>query len=250
MYLREVHAERSIPALRQLIRDQPFGILTTAIASEAFPLIQATHVPFILDIEDETSETELGTLRGHIARANPQAKAMIASLAGSETNVLEQEVLVLFNATTHHYVPPRFNTESKPLDGKVVGTWNYGAAQVYGKARIFFDSRAEETGAFLQSQLVALSDHCEKSIMGYTGKGGKPEAWQMSEAPERYIELLKKAIIGIEIKIDRLEGKFKMGQELSEGDRQGVVEGFKELGTDVGNSMAEIVASRAPPAKS
>ncbi len=98
MYLREAHAESSLPALRQLIRDHPLGVFTTAVASPNFPLIQCTHIPFVLDVGDDSSETELGRLRGHMARQNPQAKAMIESLtSGSDVgNVLEQEVMVLF----------------------------------------------------------------------------------------------------------------------------------------------------------
>ena len=81
--------------------------------------------------------------------------------------------------------------------------------------------------------------------MGYTGKGGAPEAWTVSEAPERYVELLKKNIIGIHITIDRLQGKFKMSQEMRLGDRDGIVQGFKDLGTDIGTEMSDMVQQRS-----
>ncbi|KAK5996242.1 hypothetical protein PT974_04674 [Cladobotryum mycophilum] len=247
MYLRDVHAETTIATLRQLIRDNPLGILTTAIRSERHPLIQSSHIPFILDVANESDETELGVLRGHVARQNPQSKAMIESVqssASSSDYVLEEEVLVLFNSPVHHYVTPKFYTETKPSNGKVVPTWNYAAAQVYGKAKIYFDSKSEETVAFLSKQVDDLSRHSETSIMGYTGSGSKPTPWNVSDAPDKYVQLLQKAIIGIEIKIDRFEGKFKMSQEMSQGDREGVINGFGGMGSEIGSQMAEIVRER------
>ncbi|XP_014561402.1 hypothetical protein COCVIDRAFT_86714 [Bipolaris victoriae FI3] len=247
MYLRAVHAETSITTLRKLIRNNPLGVLTTAIPSEHHPFILSSHVPWILDVQDEDNETELGTLRGHLARANPQSKTMINNLeAESKPNgsFLEKEVLVLFTAAAHHYVTPKFYTETKPDTGKVVPTWNYAAAQVYGKAKIFFDSKAPETGAFLTKQIHDLSEHAEASIMGFDGKEGRQDAWKVRDAPESYIGLLQKAIIGIEIKIDRLEGKFKMSQESTKGDREGVVKGFLALESEVGSEMASLVKAR------
>jgi transcriptional regulator len=247
MYLRAVHAETSIATLRQLIRSNPLGVLTTAIPSKRYPFILSSHIPWILDVEDESSETELGTLRGHLARANPQSKTMMDHLEAAlkpSGSFLEEEVLVLFTATTHHYITPKFYTETKPDTGKVVPTWNYAAAQAYGKARIYFDSKAPETGAFLSQQIHDLSQHAEASVMGYDGKEGRQEAWKVADAPEKYIELLQKAIIGIEIKLERLEGKFKMSQESSYGDREGVIKGFEALGSDVAGKMARIVKER------
>ena len=249
MYLRKDHAESSIPALRQLIRDQPLGVFTTAISSPNFPLIQCSHIPFVLDVEDESSETELGRLRAHMARQNPHTKAMIESLTSEISNpsggkVLEQEVMILFTYPIDHYVTPKFYVETKPSTGKVVPTWNYAAAQVYGRATLYFDTKDPETDAFLTKQIHDLSQLGEVNMMGYSGENGRPKPWNVTEAPERYVEVMKKAIIGMEITIDRLEGKFKMSQELSEGDRQGVVKGFAELGTDLGKAMSQIVQER------
>jgi transcriptional regulator len=250
MYIRTTHAEGSIRVLRQLIRENPLGILTTGIASAKYPFLQSSHIPFVLDVEDETSETELGTLRGHMARANPQSKAMMDILSApdrpptAEASVLEQEVLVLFTSPTHHYVTPKFYTKTKPETGKVVPTWNYAAAQAYGRARIYFDTKSPETSEYLSRQVDALTRQCEGSIMGYTGKDGQPGPWAVSDAPERYVELLKKAIIGIEITIDRLEGKFKMSQEGDAGDIEGVARGFEAMETDVAQDMAKVVRER------
>jgi transcriptional regulator len=248
MYLRSHHVETSLPILRQLIRSHPLGIFTTAIPSTQHPLIQSSHIPWLLDLDDETSSTELGKLRGHMARANPQCKAIIDSLSaapsGANGDVLEQEVLVLFNSPVQHYVTPKFYVETKPATGKVVPTWNYAAVQVYGKARIFWDAKRDNTGAFLQKQVEDLSKYAETSIMGYTGQDGSKKAWEVADAPDSYVGLLKKAIIGIEIEISRMEGKFKMTQEMGNGDRQGVIEGFQNLGTEVGKEVADMVKWR------
>lgn len=246
MYLRAVHADATIRELRQLIHDNPLGILTTAIPSASFPLLQSTHIPFIHDIQDPSSETELGVLRGHLARANPHSKAMMESLARRPgVHVLEQEVMVLFQHPVNHYVTPKFYTETKPATGKVVPTWNYAAAQIYGRARIYCDAKSAATDEFLAKQIGDLSRFAERDIMGYTGaEAGRPGPWEVGDAPGSYIELLRKSIIGIEITVDRLEGKFKMSQELKDGDREGVVKGFEALGSFTGGSMAEIVEER------
>ncbi|KAI1253705.1 hypothetical protein MGN70_004097 [Eutypa lata] len=246
MHLRDVHADATIPMLRELIRENPLGILTTAISSSTYPLIQSSHIPFVLDVQDESSETELGVLRCHIARQNPQAKAIIDSLeSGPQGNAgcLEQEVLVLFNSPIHHYVTPKFYTETKPDSGKVVPTWNYAAAQAYGRAKVYYDSKSDESKEFMSKQIHDLSQYAETSIMGYTGVD-KPGPWKVTDAPENYVELLRKNIIGIEISIERLEGKFKMSQELRKGDREGVIKGFGRLQGEIGVQMSGLVKER------
>lgn len=248
MYLRAVHADATIPMLRQLIRSNPLGIFTTSIASKIYPKILSSHIPFLLDVQDEESDTELGVLRGHLARMNPQCKTMIDEIQSRSTadnaQYLEEEVLVLFNAAAHHYVTPKFYTETKPSTGKVVPTWNYASAQVYGRAKIYFNAKSSETAAFLSKQIEDLSWHAETSIMGNDGADGNQLPWKVSDSPERYIELIQKSIVGIEIEIDRLEGKFKMSQEMGQGDRNGVIEGFRNLGSDVGLEMAQLVKER------
>ncbi|KAK0386115.1 hypothetical protein NLU13_5952 [Sarocladium strictum] len=247
MYIRDGHAEADLAVLRDLIRSNPLGHLTTAIRSPNFPLLQISHVPFVLDDADADGANVHGRLRGHLARQNPHSKAMIETLTEHPTpgNVLEEEVLVIFNAAAHHYITPKFYTETKPATGKVVPTWNYAAAQVYGKAKIYFDTKAEETSAFLGQQVRDLTDHAETNIMNYTGEGGRPSQWKVSDAPEKYVDLLKKAIIGIEISIDRLEGKFKMSQEMPQGDRQGVADGLATLPTDAAQWVSKTVQARS-----
>lgn len=259
MYLRAVHAETNTARLQEFIKQNPLGILTTAIKSASHPFIQSSHIPFVLDVL-EPSETSpvgnedgqpiYGILRGHLARQNPQAKVLIETLVAARSELedetvreLPEEVLVLFNGPHHHYITPQFYVETKPATGKVVPTWNYSAVQAYGKIRVYCDSKAEETSSFLQRQVEDLSRHAETSIMGYTG-GDKPSAWKVSDAPVSYVDILKKNIVGIEIRIHRLEGKFKMNQDKGKGDREGVIQGFNNLNSDVGRNMAKTVKER------
>ncbi|KAE8354853.1 transcriptional regulator PAI 2-type [Aspergillus coremiiformis] len=248
MYLRTIHAETSIKALFELIQNNPLGVLTTAIPSTTQHFIQSSHIPWVLDIiSDDPDVPVKGKLRGHMARQNPQAKAMIESLAAAglpSASPLQQEVQVLFTANPHHYVTPKFYTETKPSTAKVVPTWNYAAAQVYGTAKIYHDSSSVETSEYLSKQIHDVSQLCETSIMGYTGERGTKEAWKVSDAPDRYIDIMKKGIIGIEITIEDIGGKYKMSQESSKGDREGVIEGFESLGTDLGRDMAALVRER------
>ena len=102
----------------------------------------------------------------------------------------------------------------------------------------------EETEEFLSRQLDDLSRQSEERIFWFTGKDGAQKAWDVSEAPESYIGLLKKGIIGIEIDVTSIAGKFKMSQESKEGDREGVIEGFRAMGTEVGEVIARTVEER------
>lgn len=248
MYLRAIHAGSHIPTLRQFVRDHPLGALTTAITSSEYPFLQTSHIPWVIDVTDDSSMTELGTLRGHMARQNPQAKAMVDSAtldmpSGTTGGVqLKDEVLVLFTGPVHHYLPPKFYTDTKPATGKVVPTWNYAAVQAYGKATVYFDSGVAST-EYLSRQISDLSQHAETAVMGHT-VGDKKGPWKVSDAPDRYIAIMQKAIIGIKIDITRLEGKFKMSQEMGEKDRTGVIDGFESLGTEIGTETARMVAER------
>ncbi|KAJ6021818.1 hypothetical protein N7540_007322 [Penicillium herquei] len=244
MFLPSVHAETDTEALLQFIRENPLGILITGLKSSEQDFLQCTHVPWVLDVP-ENSEDSSPRIRAHIAKQNPQVKAMIEAVDQKPPNVLElsEDVLVLFNGQHDHYVTPKFYVETKPDSGKVVPTWNYAAVQVYGKLSLCYDSKTPEAGTFIAQQIHDLSSHTEQSIMGYTG-GDRPEAWTVDEAPERYVDLLKRNIVGIEIQVKKIQGKFKMSQEMRPGDREGVVKGFQSMGTETGTAISEVVKGR------
>lgn len=233
MYIRPVHAELDVGVLQDFVRTYPLGQLTTAIKSDLASTIQVTHIPFVLD---EGADGSPGVLRAHMARANQQAKVLREAAAATPDGVLSDEVYVLFNAPVHHYVTPKFYSQTKPDTGKVVPTWNYAAVQVYGKLRVFAENDAD-AGAFLGQQISDLTDMME-------GKADHDKKWKVTDAPEKYTDLLKKAIIGLEIKVDRIEGRFKLSQEMGDGDWSGVVKGFNDLGTPQGIEMSKMVEAR------
>ena len=246
MYLRSVHAELDIPSLQKFIRENPLGVLITSLTSPNFSTLQCSHIPWIIDASSD--ESKPGILRGHMARANPHAKAIVEAVKEHHPSngPLEQEVLILFNGPAHAYVTPKFYTETKPDTGKVVPTWNYSAVQVYGKAKIYYDTKDEggaETSGFLQKQINDLTDHSEADILSSMG-GNTDVKWEVDDAPAPYVDILKKAILGLEIEITRLEGKYKMSQEMSEGDREGVAKGFESLGTENGLRISKTVEER------
>ncbi|CAI7624532.1 unnamed protein product [Penicillium crustosum] len=238
------HEEKDKEVLLHFIRQNPLGILITGMNSSQQDFLQCTHAPFVVDFPEETGKTD-PYLRAHIAKQNPQVKTMMEAVDDKPPNVLEldDDVLVLFNGKHDHYVTPKYYVETKPDTGKVVPTWNYSAVQAYGKMSLYYDSKTPETGEFLAKQLHDLSQHTEKSIMGYTG-GEKPEPWEVSEAPQSYTDLLKKNIVGIEIRITKLQGKFKMSQEMRPGDREGVIQGFAKLGGDTATAISNLVKER------
>ncbi|KAK9234196.1 putative FMN-binding domain-containing protein [Lipomyces kononenkoae] len=204
MFLPDVHVETDTAEVLQLIRENPLGILITNIKSSQQDSLQCTHVPFVLDLPDESGESApQGTLRD-----------------------------------------PKFYVETKPDTAKVVPTWNYAATQIYGKLSLYYDSKTSETGAFLAKQLHDLSENSERSIMGYTG-GDSPEPWKVADAPERYIDIMQRNIVGIEIRINKIEGKFKMSQEKRGGDLEGVIKGFANLGSETGDAISALVKERA-----
>ncbi|PHH82098.1 hypothetical protein CDD82_6984 [Ophiocordyceps australis] len=242
MFLPSVHVEEDPALLHQLIRDNPLGIITTALPSNHHPFILSSHIPWVLDVDPH--EPHLARLRGHLARQNPQSQVLMQAAAHSGATI-HQELLVLFTAAPQHYVTPHFYVETKPLTGKVVPTWNYAAVEAYGKATVYFDSHSDQTSRFLNRQMHDLSQHAETYIMGYTGRGDRPDPWKVTDAPERYIEVMKKSVIGIEIVIHRLQGKFKMSQEKGKADSAGIVHGFLALDSDMGRAMASLVKERS-----
>lgn len=239
MYIRDTHAERDESVLRDFIRGNPFGAMTTSIPHPSIDALQSTHVIWVLD------EMPNGTvLRGHMARANPQAKAMMDALKarGEGNGVLTDDVLILFTSNTHSYVSPRWMTTTKADTGKVTPTWQFAAAQVYGRARIIHslaDGEADETDEWLEQLVTDLTVQEEEKSLG-----PDDEAWTIDEAPAKYKAALRKGIIGLEVQVTKLEGRFKVGQDEVDGDWAAIVEGFKGEGTKLGHDMAKLMLER------
>ncbi|KAG4034186.1 hypothetical protein MFRU_003g01590 [Monilinia fructicola] len=248
MHLPNSDVERRPEVLHDFIRQNPLGIFTTAIKSDSHPFLQSSHIPWIIDTDFDGNEQGLGRLRGHIARQNPQAKAIVESCTSNVKSpagvFLEHDVLILFNGPVNHYVTPKFYKQTRLNTGKVAPTWNYEAVELYGKAKVYYDTRSADSALFLTKQLADLSEHMETSTMGF-GKTPGTQPWKVADAPDQYIELLKKNIIGIEVEITSMSGRFKWSQEKPVGDRAGVIEGFKNLGTPNSTLLSEKVEKQA-----
>jgi transcriptional regulator len=202
MYRPSHHAENDPEVLRAAIREIAFG--TLVITADGTP--QADHVPFHL--------TDDGTrLVTHLARANPQAARIAAGVPA----------LVTFVAADAYVSPGWYATKAQT--GKVVPIWNYVAVHARGTARTFDDP------ARLLALVSALTDAHE---------AGRPVPWRVSDAPDGFVDGLLRAIVGVEIAIDTLEGKWKMSQNRPAADRLGVIAGLA-AGDAMARRAAEIM---------
>jgi len=189
-----------------LIRAHPFGALVT-VGPEG---LVANHFPFVVDAD----ASPLGTLRAHMARANGQWKGLDGTA----------EALVIFHGP-YSYITPAWYP-AKAETGKVVPTWNYALVHAYGRPRIVEDPE------WLLRHVSELSDTNEASM---------PVPWAVSDAPPEYVEAMLKAIVGIEIEIARIEGKWKTSQNQPEAARAGVVRGLEAQADERSLAMAELV---------
>jgi transcriptional regulator len=206
MYQPSAFREERLETLHALIRAHP---LATLITSGTGGLI-ANLVPFIV-----AGEGDKGTLRAHIAKANDQVDALAS---GAET-------LVVFQGPEAYITPSWY--ASKKEHGRVVPTWNYAVVQVRGRPRVIDDTD------WLKAQIGTLTSAQESR---------RSEPWKVSDAPEPFIEGQIKAIIGVEIPILTIEGKWKVSQNRSAADRQGVYQGLRAEGMH--EDMAKLVAEK------
>ncbi len=211
MYTPASFAEDRIEVLHAFIRQHPLAALVSG-ASES---LEASHVPMVLDTEAEGQTV----LRCHLARANPHWQSLASS----------SSVLVIFNGAEHYITPSWY--AAKKEHGKVVPTWNYVAVHVWGRVRLF------EEQAELLRHLKKLTDQNESSF-------AKP--WSVDDAPPDFVSAHIKAIVGVEISIDRIEGKWKASQNRSVADRRGVIEGLEDLDTPGSLEMAAVLTRRSP----
>ena len=209
MYIPPFNEENRLPVLHELMRTHPLATLVTMTGHGLF----ATHLPMVLHAE----EGEFGALRGHISKAN---------LQGRDTNP-EMDALALFSGSQHYITPNWY--PSKHDDPKTVPTWNYAVVHAYGPIRFVEDP------AWLLTHLETLTTIHEAA---------SPKPWKITDAPSNYIAGQIKGIVGIEIPIRTLEGKWKVSQNRSKADRSGVAEGLMALGTEDATAMSGLVAEK------
>jgi transcriptional regulator len=158
----------------------------------------------------------LGTLRCHVARANTQWRDFKP----------EVPALVIFGGPQAYVSPGWYATKQET--GKVVPTWNYAIVHAYGTLRIFEDADS------LRALVRALTDRHE---------AGRTPPWNIDDAPAEFIDRQLKGIVGFEMPISRLEGKWKLSQNRPVQDRAGVISGLRELGDESSAAMADLMAA-------
>jgi transcriptional regulator len=211
VYIPKFNQETRLDVMHALIESQPFATLVTMSNSGLF----ASHLPMVLD----RGEGAYGTLRGHLSRANNQWRDLSPTV----------EALAIF-AGDHHYISPNWYPE-KSESGKVVPTWNYAVVHAYGPLRVIEDP------AWLLPHLTSLTTQHEAN---------SAEPWHVSDAPADYIASQIKGIVGIEITLSRIEGKWKVSQNQSERTRLAVEQGLEDLHTPEALAMRDLVRGRRP----
>lgn len=178
---------------------------------------RASILPMLFDRDDGPH----GMLRGHLARGNPQWREIEASLAAQ--GKVAGEALAIFDGPDA-YVSPAFY-EEKRLTGKVVPTWNYVTIQVHGTISTIHDPDW-------------LIPHVGRLVARH--EAGRPDPWALSDAPEDYVRTQARAIVGLELRIARVEAKAKLSQNRSAEDIEGTIEGLR-AGTPRDRAVAEAI---------
>ncbi len=206
MYIPKPFEEPCIDVMHQLIREKPLATLVTLSSSG----LNANHIPLHL----ATEPAPFGTLRGHVARANPIWHDFQADI----------ESLAIFHGPDAYITPSWYDTKKET--GKVVPTWNYAVVHAHGTLRIIDDA------GWVREQLETLTAHNEAQF---------PEPWAVSDAPSEFTEKLIGAVVGIEISITRLSGKWKTSQNQPQQNQASVIEGLAGSDTTDANAMAGLI---------
>jgi transcriptional regulator len=204
MYRPPAFREDRPEILREMIRDHPLATLVTNGVNG----LTANLIPFtlVVDADDKT------TLRAHLAKANPQLYDLRKG----------GEALVIFQGPQTYITPSWYATKRE--HGMVVPTWNYIVVQTWGKPRVIDDAQ------WLLTQVEELTEQQENV---------REDAWAVSDAPPSFIVGKLKGITGLEIPVDRIEGKWKVSQNQAAVNRSGVVDGLR--GSGISSVMAGIV---------
>lgn len=224
MYQPAAFVQADSAALAALIAAQPLATLVFADADGALnadpiPMQWRPANPPSGDVAEPVLGPVLGHLVGHVARANPlwrhaDGRAALAVFQGPQA-----------------YISPNWYP-SKAANGMAVRTWNYTVAHAHGTLRAIDDV------VWLRALVESLTTQHEAS---------RPQPWQVSDAPADYIDKMLRAIVGIEIAVTRLEGKFKHSQNRPRADRVGTAGGLAAEPGEQARAMAELVRPADPP---
>lgn len=207
MYLPEAFTETRVPVLHDAIR----RIALATLVSHGERGLFATHLPMLVDPDP----APYGTLLGHVARPNPHWRELAAGAPA----------LAMFLGP-HGYVTPAWYP-TKRETGKVVPTWNYVAVHAYGPVEVFDDP----------DRLLALVSRLTDAHEAH-----RAEPWRVNDAPEAYVKALLGGIVGLSLRVERLEGKWKTSQNRPPGDREGVRAGLAGAGGPEAEALAAVMA--------
>jgi transcriptional regulator len=206
MYQPPHFREDRLDIQHRLIRAHPLGLLVTLGKTG----LNANPLPFLLDADASPN----GTLRAHLSRANPQWQDFDPDM----------EALVIFQGVDTYITPSWY--ETKRETGKVVPTWNYAIVQAHGPLIIRDDPD------WVRAQIGELTLRHEEN---------RSQPWAVEDAPASFIAAQLKGIVGIEIPISRIEGKWKASQNRPEADRRGVSDGLRQASDEASQKMADLV---------
>jgi len=206
MYTPKHFEQPRTEVIHELMRARSLATLVTLTSTG----LEANHIP--LHLVD--TPAPFGTLQGHVARANPLWKDFKK----------EVEVLAIFHGPDSYITPSWYATKQET--GKVVPTWNYAVVHAYGTLRIIDDA------TWVRAQLEALTAHNE---------AGFAHPWAVSDAPHEYTEKLIGSIVGFEIIITRLSGKWKVSQNQPAQNQASVIAGLEHSDQPDAAEMAALV---------
>ena len=194
--------------MHALMRARPFAALVSSTPSGLY----GTHLPTVL--KDEGAS---GTIECHLSRANPHWKDLAEG----------GEAMMIFQGAEGYVTPNWYAT--KAATGKAVPTWNYAIVHAYGRPAVMKDKD------WLLRHVTELSNQQER---------GEAAPWKVSDAPESYIDVMLRGIVGFRFEIARLEGTWKMSQNRETQDRHGVVAGLTARADGDDLAIAETVTAK------
>ena len=206
MYQPPHFREDRIEVQHALIRSRPLGLLITAGAGG----LMANPIPFLLDSERPGP----GVLRCHLARANPQWRELMGV----------EECMAVFQGPQSYITPSWYAVKRET--GKVVPTWNYATVHAYGKASVISDRD------WLGDLLRRLSERHEAR---------EPVQWRMQDQPDAFLNGMLNGIVGFEVAISRLEGKFKLSQNRPAADRPRIIAALDARDDAESQSLARLM---------
>lgn len=245
MYLPAPFEESRTEVLHDLMRQHPLATFITqrpaAQDTVGWPELEANLMPFTLATTDASTHTHadagadaaapLGTLQAHVARNNPLVQDLEQAMAQDARGL---PCLLVFQGP-QHYISPSWYA-SKAAGGRVVPTWNYATVHAWGRARLV------NNADWLMAQLNALTHAQERH---------QPHPWAVADAPADYLSGMLRAIVGVEVCVERLQGKWKVSQNRPVADRHTVHQGLLAQvspHTHPAQAMAKLVAQHLPSA--